>query len=1273
MSPANDSPNGNLDRNIGRLLSCAGEPGAPTPGAADRVFADVMGRFAADRRSSSRRRFLTRLGLGAAVAASVAAVVIAIHMRPGTIAPPPPPPPGGGVVVREIRPAPGASARQELADGSVVEVAGGSDVKVITWPGRSRPLVELARGEVTCDVAKGKGRFTVKTPVGEAVALGTKYTVKIEGPDAAPGAKAAEGDAAVKTRSLAAALVMTVTVLSGEVLVRDLAGVEQLALAGAPPVTVGEKPAQVAEVDRWKSGQLVPRLADGRQGEPLEVRKHAVKVTIREQIAHVEVDQTFYNPGAQRLEGTFYFPLPAGATISRLAMYVGDNLMEGEIAEAQRARRTFEALLVQRQDPALLEWAGGNNFKMRVFPIEPKSEKRVLISYYQVLKREGGKIAFSYPLISDSLQTHPVGRIEIKATVDSTPEILGAATPGAKAEVAAGKNHLEATYAADKVAPEKDFNLEYRVAPGQGELVVVPYWHERDGEGYFLMIFSPQLEEIDSEKTRSNRFVFVLDKSGGLGAKHLALGVKAVKTALAQLRPGDRFGIVAYDAFARKFTEDLQNASAANVRAAGEWLDKLEALGASDLGAAWKSAAELAGKGAGETQVVYVGSGLSTLTSTKTGRLLADAGSALAGCDVRIHCLALGGVSDAEFLAELARKHSGTVRPLSGAEDVDEHVGELMSDYGWPLYKDVRMDFEGAGVAEVYPVWFPNVSAGRQLFAFGKYLNQGKATVRLTASYKDRPYAKEFAVDLAGEKADSFVAKLWATRKIEHLQQELALAGPERAEGLSRTVIETSKRYRVMSQYTSFIVLETAEDYLRFGIERRRDEFGEAGADGYEVLEGLALEDCEYGVAGATGTAEGKWKYETGRVLKQADKGGAESEALRRASVDREGRLAFAVEKSASRDKADANALAPEAPPPPPAPGMAKSLAGADDAIGEASGGGRKRATARYGGRAADFDTDVLAWARQDIFPVFGPTELGGLPRDWKASDPKAMEILKAISGQFESLAVRVSAFALDKDGKEAKQGREWTVLFDAAAGTFVSYKLGDDHKDVCDGATRFQLFPTLKYAARRAATRSDLLDLMGALPGYLAPWAEQLDRQWLVSVEKREEGGPVVLKLVRRHNANTYTLLHLDSARGPVSKIEVFEERWDRGGRHAFKARTVTCEEVKEVGGVKIPTVFKTVNHGESQPGRVVRKETDGSGRVVMERVEAAPEGAASVMRLSDLKVNFKPAADEFKVELPKDWAVRSLDAAPRGGDAKPVSGVVNPSPNNGGWGGRR
>ncbi len=91
---------------------------------------------------------------------------------------------------------------------------------------------------------------------------------------------------------------------------------------------------------------------------------------------------------------------------------------------------------------------------------------------------------------------------------------------------------------------------------------------------------TPELEETDSDKGKASRFVFVVDKSGGLGARQLALGVKAVKSALGQLRPGDQFGIVAYDAFARSFRPALVPTNAETLKAAGEWLDGLEALGA---------------------------------------------------------------------------------------------------------------------------------------------------------------------------------------------------------------------------------------------------------------------------------------------------------------------------------------------------------------------------------------------------------------------------------------------------------------------------------------------------------------------------------------------------------------------------------------------------------------------------------------------------------------------------------------------------------------------
>src|SRR6185503_12778358 len=45
---------------------------------------------------------------------------------------------------------------------------------------------------------------------------------------------------------------------------------------------------------------------------PLEVSYHHVNVKIDGQIATTSVDQEFFNPNSQRLEGNYLFPVPKG-------------------------------------------------------------------------------------------------------------------------------------------------------------------------------------------------------------------------------------------------------------------------------------------------------------------------------------------------------------------------------------------------------------------------------------------------------------------------------------------------------------------------------------------------------------------------------------------------------------------------------------------------------------------------------------------------------------------------------------------------------------------------------------------------------------------------------------------------------------------------------------------------------------------------------------------------------------------------------------------------
>jgi hypothetical protein len=154
---------------------------------------------------------------------------------------------------------------------------------------------------------------------------------------------------------------------------------------------------------------------DGRN-VPLTVGYHKVSVEIRDQIARTTIEESFVNRTRGRLEGVFHFPLPQDASISGFGMWIGNELVEADVVEKQRAREIYETILRERRDPGLLEWTGGNIFKARVFPIEPHSEKRIKIVYTQVLPLRANKYRYSYALRSELLQkTSAAGAVSRRA------------------------------------------------------------------------------------------------------------------------------------------------------------------------------------------------------------------------------------------------------------------------------------------------------------------------------------------------------------------------------------------------------------------------------------------------------------------------------------------------------------------------------------------------------------------------------------------------------------------------------------------------------------------------------------------------------------------------------------------------------------------------------------------------------------------------------------------------------------------------------------------
>src|SRR5262245_32098299 len=168
---------------------------------------------------------------------------------------------------------------------------------------------------------------------------------------------------------------------------------------------------------------------------PLEVSYHHVDVSIDDRVASTRVDQEFFNSSDRRLEGTYIFPLPEGATIDKFSMDVNGQMTDAELLDANKARSIYEEIVRKYKDPALLEYVGRGAMRCRIFPIEPHSKKQIKISYTQVVKADSSLLEYTYPLNTEKFSSKPLKDVSVRVKLACNTSIKSVYCPSHEVEI----------------------------------------------------------------------------------------------------------------------------------------------------------------------------------------------------------------------------------------------------------------------------------------------------------------------------------------------------------------------------------------------------------------------------------------------------------------------------------------------------------------------------------------------------------------------------------------------------------------------------------------------------------------------------------------------------------------------------------------------------------------------------------------------------------------------------------------------------------------------
>ncbi|MDA1014174.1 MAG: VIT domain-containing protein, partial [Planctomycetota bacterium] len=373
------------------------------------------------------------------------------------------------------------SLTEDYRIGKIVDSEGIVTVKPVMherWTPVSRQMI-LKRGDWLRTDPRGPNAVAVRVDEHATLTLGPGSLVELIDKQQA---RVHRGQVKVQTDKAQA-----FEVFAGKAESLKVEGQQLLRLVGDAFKLLTHTPMWLAGFEGTQSDESLGSLianVDGRD-VPLTVGYHKVTVEIRDQIARTTIEESFVNHTNRRLEGVFYFPLPQDASISGFGMWIGNELVEADVVEKQRAREIYETILREKRDPGLLEWNGGNIFKARVFPIFAHSQKRIKITYTQVLPLRGNSYRYSYGLQSEMLKQNPLSELSIDLKVNSAMPLRKVDCPSHAARIDRTQHAAHIEFNAQEYTPDRDFEAVFEVDGRQSDVVVIP--HRRGDDGYFMV------------------------------------------------------------------------------------------------------------------------------------------------------------------------------------------------------------------------------------------------------------------------------------------------------------------------------------------------------------------------------------------------------------------------------------------------------------------------------------------------------------------------------------------------------------------------------------------------------------------------------------------------------------------------------------------------------------------------------------------------------------------------------------------------------------------
>jgi Ca-activated chloride channel family protein len=210
--------------------------------------------------------------------------------------------------------------------------------------------------------------------------------------------------------------------------------------------------------------------------------------------------------------------------------------------------------------------------------------------------------------------------------------------------------------------------------------------------------------------------------------------------------------------------------------------------------------------------------------------------------NTRVFCIGVGNDVNRPLLEQLAEDSGGLASFISSGDNFQRQARAFRQKLMRPFATNLEVKFAGVDVTEVEPAVLPNLYFGAPVKVYGRYRGSGSAEVTLRGSVSGVEIKQATRLDFPKTDATNpEIDRMWAWHRVNRLLKDADRQG-DRAPAIPE-IVRLGEQFSIVTEYTSFLVLENDAEYQRWKIERRNlDRTGrdrEAQAKLHAQLEGI--------------------------------------------------------------------------------------------------------------------------------------------------------------------------------------------------------------------------------------------------------------------------------------------------------------------------------------------------------------------------------------------------------------------------------------------------